>query len=174
MTHWNSNHSKQEKNRGRMSRPGSGQYGKDSRQSFSLPEDYLINGYFDSEGLPARELYLEMAEGLARKFSEAGVSTSRLRKYYNEVRTIWEVVTAEKGESEKAFHSNKQRLYKLRAMASYDSNREDGRSSRILYNFIDKNMRIAEQSLKHYKVFMDHFMCIMGYFKENGGTRNGR
>ncbi|MFW5437294.1 type III-A CRISPR-associated protein Csm2 [Paenibacillus apiarius] len=149
-------------------RPQSSSYYKDAKP-IKLPESYLEEGYFDSEGLPRRELYVEMAEEVAKKFGVVGDSSSRLRKYYNEVRTIWEVVNADKNGSEKAFHSNRHRLYKLRATASYDSNREDGRSSRILYDFINKNVQIAEKSLKHYKVFMDHFMCIMGYFKENGG-----
>lgn len=139
------------------------------RDPIKLPEGYLKEGYFDSEGLPRRELYVEMAEEVAKKLGLVGDTSSRLRKYYNEIRTIWEVVNADKSVSEKAFHSNRHRLYKLRATASYDSNREDARSSRILYDFVDKNVQIAERSLKHYKVFMDHFMCIMGYFKENGG-----
>lgn len=134
-------------------------------QAAVLPRDYLKDGYCDAEGSPRRELFLDWAEELAATLKREKMTPTALRNFFNEAKTILSLVDQD-AQREARFGEIVPRIHKLRSNAHYASQKRDGNIPPLFYSFIQKNHALAERSYSNLKMFVDHFECVVGYFKE--------
>lgn len=139
---------------------------RNNNEPITLSTEYLKKGYFDETGKPRKELYITWAEEIADRLIRVGMTQSALRNFYNEIKVIQSLIRSDDTKKkEEQFQNQKHRLYKLRAIANNFVNKPENKKKFIFYDFINKNLPFAEKDEKHFNTFVDHFMCILGYFK---------
>ena len=127
-----------------------------------LPEKYLQGGYFDEKGNKRKELYLDWAMEIAENLRIAKMTPNALRRYYNQIKNIASIVNGK----EQLFEERKSELFRLQALVFNASKKNDSSTPELMNEFIDINIKQAEQSLKCLQAFVEHFECVVAYFKE--------
>lgn len=122
-------------------------------------ENYLSQGYFDENDQPRKELYLDWPRSIAEILSRQGMTKGSLRRFYAQVKGLHPLM-------EKDFEGNKYRLYAIVPLVNYGVNKEDSPLPKEFKSFIEQNVKQAEKDLRHYKFFVEHFQCVVAYFKE--------
>lgn len=123
-------------------------------------ENYLSQGYFDENNQPRKELYLDWSRSIAENLSRQGMTKGALRRFYAQVKGLQPLM-------EKNFEANKYRLYAIVPLVNYGVNKEDSPLPKEFKSFIEQNVKQAEKDLRHYQFFVDHFQCVVAYFKES-------
>jgi CRISPR type III-A-associated protein Csm2 len=143
-------------------RGGQGRGGRGGRNDnhLTLPDGYLAQGYFDENGYPMKQLFIEWPKELAVKLRQGKMTASALRNFYNEARIIHSIAEGLE------FEQVRERIWKLKPKAHYAANRKAGNTPYLFYQFIEANLPHAEQSLKAFKTFVSHFECVVAFFKE--------
>jgi CRISPR-associated protein Csm2 len=135
--------------------------------SRSLPSGYLKGGYFDTDGRnPKREVLLDWAEGVADTLTSKNMTSSSLRTFFNTIRAM-----DSRLRSGEPFDSIKTMLFKAKALVAYAVSR--GSVPNDFREFVDMNIALASQDSRSFKAFMDHFECVVGYFKDRSNQRRG-
>lgn len=127
-----------------------------------LPDNYLKEGYFDPQGVRHRELYFDWAVSISESLKTAKMTSTALRKYFNQAKQISRLVEADS----QRFEQKKHELLLLKAKVFNAAKKKRSNTPMLMHEFIEKNVREAEKSLINLTVFIDHFECIVAYFKE--------
>lgn len=120
---------------------------------------YLKEGYFDSEGYRRKEIYIDWAKEIANKLSNSNMTTASLRKFYNQIKGLQHLLT-----NEENFNANKYRLYNIIPLAQYKLNSSVPQE---FVDFLEVNLQQVEKDFKNFQVFVDHFQSVVAYFKES-------
>ena len=137
--------------------------GREQRQP-ELPQRYLEGGYFDDSGNIKCDLLTHTAEQVARVLGNSGVTSTQLRRFFMQVRSI------ERELGPKAFPELVPQIQSLQpAVANYvgrgkDPGERERRKS--LKWFIDRNVEFATKDQKNFEEgFIPHFESIVAYYK---------
>jgi CRISPR-associated protein Csm2 len=139
----------------------------------------LESGYLDEEGNFKLELIEDEADKLGKLFANGGInrsqryeklSSSQLRKFYNEVKALDAQITEENFSESLPF------ILMLKAKANY-AYRGGGRNKKIpesFKDFIIKNVEIVskERNYQSFDNFTTFFETVVGYFYGHGGEGN--
>ena len=128
-----------------------------------LPDGYLQHGYYDQNGIPFKELFVDWPKEIALNFKKQKprMTQSSIRNFYNEVKTIAGLVRAD----EARFEENLVRLHKLPSLVHYAVYKKESNLPELFLEFVEKNYPEAQKSREHLKLFADHFMCVIAYLK---------
>lgn len=120
--------------------------------------NYLSQGYFDENNRPYKELYLDWAQSIADTLARKGMSKGALRRFYGQVKGLQPII-------EKDFEGQKHRLYPIIPHAHYGVNKENSTIPAEFITFIERNVFLAEQDIRHFQMFIEHFQCVVAYFR---------
>jgi len=151
-----------ERGRGRPDRPHGRQDAPDrSGGGRGLPRDCLLDSYYNEHGQLRREIFVEIPEKLAATFQQHPdpVKASAMRKFYECVRTVREMLI-----QEKSFEACKPDLYRLKPLVRRQKERRV--VSEAFVQFIDHNIDLAVQSPENLKGFHRLFESVICYSKE--------
>ena len=122
-----------------------------------FPEDYLEGGYFDAEGQVKPAVVDTWAEEVAKVLGSSGITSSQLRRFFNQLRAI------EAKLDTLSFNAVKSDIYSLKRDAAYAVGR--GVVKENFKEFIDRNVELAAQDEKNFrKGFIEHFQSVLAYF----------
>lgn len=139
-------------------------------------EAYLEDGYFDNTGNIRTKLIDEKAqeivESFADKYSKSLIKYTQMRKFFQHARQaqrIYEALSYEDRQTEKAIVELKNRIIKLKEMASYAKGR--GQIPDNFLEFISTNVKTIKKAktsnipAEIIKGFIPHFEAVVAYFK---------
>ena len=134
------------------------------QQAQPYPRGYLKGSYFDDKENIKCELLTTRAEQLAKIFVESDITSTQLRQFFVQVRTV------EKQVGQKPFNELIPRIQRLSALVSYFVGRGQNQFIRdkrgVFKLFIDENRVVAESNEKNFKFgFVPHFEAIIAYYK---------
>ena len=138
---------------------GQGQHRGKNPGSRGLPQGYLREGYFSSDGHIREELLTTTAEAVAKSFGEAfpKLTTGQLRRFYGHVKT-----------AEKSYqYSGDERklVLDIKALASFVAEAQGKKKvPREFYKFIKINTEKVQSDRDVLRGFMPHFQAAVGYF----------
>ncbi len=124
-----------------------------------LPEGYLRDGYFSSDGHIREELLTAAAQAAAKSFGEGypKLTTGQLRRFYGHLKT-----------AEKAYQftgDEKKLVLDIKTLDSFVAEAQGKKKvPREFYNFIKKNADTVKSGKDVLQGFMPHFQAIVGYF----------
>jgi CRISPR-associated protein Csm2 len=125
----------------------------------------------DKEGNLTKELLYEKAKKTAEYFEKSNLTTSQLRKFYNEVKSLEAKIEATKGDDDEKYKKNEALIYMLISKVNYSYNRDkvydkkiDDYVSKIaaLKDFIEE-MVPKIKNLQDFKDFAKFFEAIVGF-----------
>jgi len=125
----------------------------------------LKDGYFDNEKKTIKaDLLIDIPIQVAKRFGEAGVTSTQLRRFFTHVRS------AERELWNKQFPDIVPKLQMLQPMAANyvgrGKNKYERESREIFKSFIDRNIELATESKKSFEEgFIPHFESVLAYFK---------
>ena len=139
----------------------------------------LESGYLDDEGRLKLELIEDEADKIGELLARGGInkeiryeklSSSQLRRFYNEVKALDAKIDKDN------FHENLPFILMLKAKANY-AYRGGGRQKKIpesFKDFIIKNVEVVsrERNFESFKKFTIFFETVVGYFYGHGGEVN--
>jgi CRISPR type III-A-associated protein Csm2 len=120
---------------------------------------YLNTGYFDESGNYRREIYIDWAKAIASKLKQDKMTSASIRRFYGRVRALSTMFR-----DEETFQRNKHELQKLIPLVYYSLQRDQANVPESFKDFLEVNVRLAEQSLKDFKAFVDHFQSVVAFF----------
>lgn len=130
------------------------------RPAAKLPEDYLINSYFDGKGQLRAGIFKEEARVVANVLASLRMTPTSLRAFYNKLKAIENQYRI----SNNNFDLIKPKLYAFERDVAYQVSR--GVVSEEFRKFINKNAELACQGPKEFKGFVEHFLSVLAYFKD--------
>ncbi|MEK4179493.1 type III-A CRISPR-associated protein Csm2 [Aeribacillus sp. FSL K6-1121] len=132
---------------------------------------YLNTGYFDESGNYKREIYIDWAKAIASKLKRDKMTSASIRRFYGRVRALSTMFR-----DEETFQRNKHELQKLIPLVYYSLQRDQANVPESFKDFLEVNVRLAEQSLKDFKAFVDHFQSVVAFFpkEDQKGNRKGK
>ena len=129
-----------------------------TRQTPSLPMDYLKDGYFDSEGNILPEVIIEWPRDIATKLDVAGIGSAQIRNFFGEARRIEGQLS-----SGQDFEALRGRILQLDAYAANAVKKNN--APPLFKQFIEQNLKWAAKDKKSFlKGFVPHFECVVAYF----------
>ncbi len=135
------------------------QGGKKPEGPRGLPDGYLREGYFSSDGHIQEELLTITADAVAKSFGQGfpRLTTGQLRRFYGHVKT-----------AEKSYQytgDEKKLVLDIKALASFVAEAQGKKKvPRDFYIFIKKNTEMVKSEKDALKGFMPHFQAVVGYF----------
>ncbi len=143
---------------------------RSSQRSVHIPLDmkFLSTGYYqDPEKKKLREDIIKTeADKLGKKFSELKpeLTSSQLRKFFNEVRSL-------EAQVEEKFDEQKALVFMLKSKVAYSVGKKTSKTPAEFKDFIDACIdKINDE--KDFKGFVKFFEAVVGYFfyYKEGGT----
>jgi len=135
------------------------------RRRPSLPAGYLKGGYFDDHGKIISDLLTETAEQVAEVLGNSGVTSTQLRRFFTQVRSIQREL------GQRSFQDVVSEILSLKSLvANYvgrgKNQREREEREGSLKRFIDLNVALAVKDENSFvKGFIPHFECVVAYYK---------
>lgn len=136
-----------------------------------LPEGYLREGYFDEKGNIRCDLISRMAEEVAERLGNAGVTSAQLRRFFGQVRVIERLL------QQTTFGEVCPQILSLKAKAANyvgrGSSNEERSRREVFKRFIDQNVDLIIKSPEKgfNKGFVPHFESVVAYYKYHFPTR---
>lgn len=126
----------------------------------SLPEGYLVNGYFDEKENFREGIFKDEAKDVARVLAALRMTPTSLRAFYNKLVAIENKYKS----SDNNFDLIKPNIYAFERDVAYQVSR--GVVSEEFRKFINKNAELAKKGPKEFKGFKEHFLSVLAYFKD--------
>jgi len=130
-----------------------------------LDANYLQGGYFDDTGNIKCDLLTKTAEQVAQVLGHAGVTSTQLRRFFTQVRSIQREL------GQRSFQDVVSEIQSLKPLvANYvgrgKNQREREEREGSLKRFIDLNVALAMKDENSFaKGFILHFECVVAYYK---------
>uniref|UniRef100_A0A7C4UBY4 CRISPR system Cms protein Csm2 n=1 Tax=candidate division WOR-3 bacterium TaxID=2052148 RepID=A0A7C4UBY4_UNCW3 len=115
----------------------------------------------DKEGNLTKELLYEKAKKTAEYFEKSNLTTSQLRKFYNEVKSLEAKIEATEGNDDEKYKKNEALIYMLISKVNYSYNRDKSKVE-ALKDFIEE-MVPKIKNLQDFKDFAKFFEAIVGF-----------
>lgn len=125
-------------------------------------QDYLQDGYFDENGKPRKELYMDWAQAIAKELSQKGMTRASIRRFYGLIKGLEPFF-----KDERTYEEERHRLYPVVPLANYVVNKEDQKLPVQFKIFMERNTEEALKSYKHFLAFIGHFQSVIAYFTGN-------
>ena len=124
-----------------------------------LPDGYLMEGYFSSDGHIREELLTTTADRVAKCFGQGypKLTNGQLRRFYGHIKTA-EKSYQYTGDEEKL-------VLDIKALASFVAEAQGKKKvPKDFYTFIKKNTEMVKSDKDAKKGFVPHFQAVVGYF----------
>lgn len=131
--------------------------------SAGLPADYLIGGYFNAindKNYIKEEVFMRWAKDTSTALREKKMTAAAIRRFFSKLRAI-----EYKYKMTHDFELARVGLYSFPSDASYTENRRV--TPPLFTEFIEKNIAEAKKDTEHFRAFVEHFKCVIAYFKED-------
>jgi CRISPR type III-A-associated protein Csm2 len=137
---------------------------RDSPSGFDQKiKDGIAKQFYDGEYME-KDHIRELACEIAEKLVDAGVTTTQLRKFYHEARSIWDYVDIGGDvDKENRFKKKEVQLVILIARAKYSTGRASSKLSPLMSEYLETYINKI-QEYKHLKAFILTFEAMVGYF----------
>jgi CRISPR type III-A-associated protein Csm2 len=146
--------------------PGRQPYGPPPRPpAATLPEGYLKDGYFDSEGHLRPEVVGAVAQTVAQTIRSERIR-GREQMAYSQLRGFWDAVRSirKKLDAAGSFNAVRADIRKLCVLAANAVGREV--APPIFKLFIDRNVDEAVKDQRGFETgFFEHFQAVVGFYK---------
>lgn len=155
---------------GQGGRGPSGGQGGNPPESKSLPSPRPVV-YFQSDGSLVPALMDNQAEDLAQRLSQ--VTTTQLRRFYDDVLTLRQRLTAEQRQGrdkEAVFNDLRADFKMLKAKAVYAHGRNEKTVPRPLLQFFVDHVA-AVNSAREFEAFCKHFQAVVAFHKFYGENK---
>lgn len=132
----------------------------------SIPDGYLVNGYFEDNTTVLRSEYvLSYAQNLAQSLASErpSIKKTQLRGFYDKVKNA-------RDNYERNFITLEDALLNICELASLANNSVNkGNAPKLFKQFIDKNVQYitSNRTYEALKAFEQHFRAILCYYPEN-------